>query len=149
MWDLAPSHANLMSSRVGVPSNSVISSSCKANENVLHFKISALPFATVRQLDGAPEREGEMNRFEKEEILPCNLCRCLRILRFSMTPLFKRFSHEIYQWTFYHHPTRIRIQYEFSIEVKFNLLYYKYRIIYRVCILVKLSTRPRGIFFFF
>lgn len=74
MWDLAPSHANLMSSRVGVPSNSVISSSCKANENVLHFKISPLPsfrlpFARWLHI----EEEDETNRFEKEETIPSSL----------------------------------------------------------------------------
>lgn len=62
-----------------------------------------------------------------------------------MTLLLKRFSHEIYQWTFYHHPTRIRIQYEFSIEVKFNLLYYKYI----VCMYLLNYRLVLAVFFFF
>ena len=73
MWDLAPSHANLMSSRVGVPSNSVISSSCKANENVLHFKISPLPSFRLPFARWLHIEEDEMNRFEKEETIPSSL----------------------------------------------------------------------------
>lgn len=73
MWDLAPSHANLMSSRVGVPSNSVISSSCKANENVLRFKISPLPSFRLPFARWLHIEEDETNRFEKEETIPSSL----------------------------------------------------------------------------
>lgn len=97
------------------------------------------PLSTVRQLCSMVHRR-KMNGFEKQEILPCSYLRRLSILHYLLT-LPNLFSRNL-SWT------KLIVQSDTNSRPRRDKIsfYYKYRgyLIY----IVKLSTRPRGIFFF-